>query len=183
VAADGGVLDHEPGGDLPVGQAVGDELQDFPLAGGELVEGGAGGDSRCWLAGHAVDDPAGDRRGQQGVAGGDGVHGGDQLVRAGSLEQEPGGAGAQAGEDVVVIFEGGQDQHLGSGHRGGQPLGGGDAVQARHAHVHQHDIRAEAAGGVDRLEAVGGLADDGDAGVAGQQLSQAGPHEPVIVGD
>ena len=55
--------------------------------------------------GDLLDQPAGDRRGQQGVAGGDHPHRVDQLLRRRVLEQEPAGAGAQRGVHVVVEVE------------------------------------------------------------------------------
>src|SRR5690348_3792127 len=43
-----------------------------------------------------------DRRGEQGHAGVNGVHGGDQLLRAHVLEQEPGRTGREGGIGVAV---------------------------------------------------------------------------------
>jgi len=69
----------------------------------------------------------GDGRRDQGVAGGDDVDGGDQLLRRDVLEQEAAGAGAERIVDVLVEVERGEHEHrdpllalghLGRGHDG-----------------------------------------------------------------
>ncbi len=55
------------------------------------------------------------------------------------------------------------------------------AVDQGHGHVHDHHIRAQLAGQVDHLAAVGRRADHLDAGHLGQQRRQALPHDLVIV--
>src|SRR6185312_15648853 len=68
----------------------------------------------------------------------DGAHGRDQPLRRGLLEQEPAGPGAQRGVDVLVEVERGEDQHPRRRPGSGQDVfGGGDAVEAGHADVHQ----------------------------------------------
>ena len=56
-------------------------------------------------------------------------------------------------------------------------------VDARHAHVHQHDVGA----GLDRLAhgvvAVGRLADDGDVGLGVEEGAEPGPDEGLVVGE
>jgi hypothetical protein len=71
VGLGGGVADGEFGGDLGVAQAVGDESDDLPLAGGELgqrvgVEPRGGGSG-----GELGDQPPGQPGGQQGFTVGD----------------------------------------------------------------------------------------------------------------
>src|SRR5262249_49078407 len=60
---------------------------------------------------------------------------------------------------------------------------GGDAVDVRHAHVHQHHVGLRQPALLDRLTAVRGFADDDDRVVGGQDGSQAGTHEVVVVDD
>ena len=58
-----------------------------------------------------------------------------------------------------------------------------DAVDARHAHVHEYDVRPERRGERDRFGSVGGPADDGDVGTMGERLFEAEGKQVVIVGD
>ena len=79
--------------------------EDLPLR--ELVQLGLVAELGSRLLGHAVDYQASDGRGEQGIAGGDRLDRRDQLLGPGSLEQEPGGAGAQRAANVVVLLAGG----------------------------------------------------------------------------
>ena len=72
VALDRGLADDQLGGDLGIRQAPGDQLQDLPLAVGQPGQRIAFTGRR--KAGELLDDPAGDRGGEQGVAGGDHPH-------------------------------------------------------------------------------------------------------------
>ncbi len=58
-----------------------------------------------------------------------------------------------------------------------------EAVELGHADVHQHDGRVEARGLLDRLEAVAGLGDHVDVGLAGEQQAEAGADHRLVVGD
>jgi hypothetical protein len=74
----------------------------------------------------------------------------DEVLRRRGLDQESGRAGPQCAQHVLVGIEGGQHDH---GRRIGQladPLDSGEAVHARHAQVHEHDVGA---GADDRLDA------------------------------
>ncbi len=65
----------------------------------------------------------------------------------------------------------------------GEDLGGrGDAVQHRHAYVHQHHVDATRPYGVDRLLAVGGLPDDRDVVRPAEDERQPRAHQRVVVG-
>ena len=73
-------LDDEPRGDLGVGQALGDQPQHLGLARrerGQRAEAARrGGRSRA----NSLDQPAGDARGEQRVAGGDDADGVEQPL-------------------------------------------------------------------------------------------------------
>ncbi len=140
MGSDRGLFDEQRGGDLPVGQSARDQGQDLALALGEAGEPGLAGQVRHGLACHAVDDPPGDRGREQAVAVGDRVDGGDEVLGTGPLEQEPRRAGPQCAEDVVVLFERGQDQHLRLGDGAHELAGRRDAVEVGHPHVHEHDV-------------------------------------------
>jgi len=92
-------------------------------------------------------------------------------------------AGPQRLEDVLVVLEGGQDQHPGAGRTalGEQLPGGGEPVDAGHLDVHQHDVRSGGPGDLDRLPAVRGLADDLQVGLGLQDQPEAGPHHLLVV--
>ena len=81
--------EHQRVGDLAVGQAAGDQLGDLQLARGEAGELIGTWPVAARLAGELLDEPAGDGRRQQGLAGGDDADGRDQVVGGGVLEQEP----------------------------------------------------------------------------------------------
>ena len=105
--------------------------------------------------GVVLDDPPGDGRGQQGVAGGHHPHRVHQLLGRGVLEQEPAGPGPERLEDVVVALEGGED-HDPAGDVGlpDDAAGGLQAVHPRHLDVHEHHVRSQLPGGDDGLLAV-----------------------------
>ena len=83
---------------------------------------------------------------EQGVAGGGDAHRVEQPVGRRVLEQEPAGADAQRLVDVLVEVEGREHQHRGLELRVGEdPLGRLQAVELRHADVHQDDVGPPAA--------------------------------------
>ena len=89
-------------------QSLGDQDEDFGFAFGELGElGGRVGWCRC--GGEALDEPAGDAGGEEGLAGGDDPDGVEDVFWSGVFEEEPAGAVAQRLVDVVVEVEGGED--------------------------------------------------------------------------
>ena len=60
--------------------------------------------------------------------------------------------------------------------------GGLDAVQARHADVHQHDVRVKLPGRSNGFEAVLGLADHLKLRVGVKDKAEATPDERLVVG-
>ena len=77
------------------------------LAVGERSTGCAGG-TRSGV-GEGGQQPGGDARGDEGVAGGGGVHGLGEQLGAGVLEEEAAGAGLEGAVHVLVEVEGGDD--------------------------------------------------------------------------
>ena len=111
---------------------------------------------------------------------GDRSDGVDELVGVGVLEQEAARAGPQGVEDVVVAVEGGEDEYLGQ--VGLDDLAGGrDAVEDRHLHVHEHDVRAQLLCCVDCLAPVGRLADDLDVRFDSQDHREPAPDQVLVV--
>ncbi len=173
------------GGDLGVRQAPRHVDQHLALALGELLEPGRRTARRRAVgpADEVGDEPAGDRRRQERLAGGDDPHGGDQLLGRRVLEQEPAGTCPQRVVDVLVEVEGGEHQHL----RGllrlgpGQAPGRLDPVEVRHADVHEDDVGHRLPVALERLDAVGRLGDDLQVGLGVEDHAEAGADECLVV--
>jgi len=58
-----------------------------------------------------------------------------------------------------------------------------DAVDARHVHVHKHDVGSKLRSERDRFGAVGSSADDGHVGTVGKRLFETEGKEVVVVCD
>jgi hypothetical protein len=72
----------------------------------------------------------------------------------------------------------------------GLPAPGGDdlacrfePVHAGHPDVHQHDVRAVSSRGLDRVDAVLGLAENAEVGLGVEDHPKAGADERLVVGD
>ena len=106
-----------------------------------------------------------------------------QLLGMGVLEQEAAGPGAQRGEDGLVDVE--RRQHDHPRRRLAVALDqqprGRDAVQPRHADVHQHDVAGGDGELLERLAAVLGLADDGHVVLRVDHHPQPGADQRLIV--
>jgi hypothetical protein len=139
------------------------------------------------LAGELLDEPAGDGRRQEGLAGGDDADGRDQVVGGGVLEQEPAGAGAERLVHVVVEVEGRQHQHprpvVDTGGRVQQSPGGLQPVHHRHAHVHQDHVGPQFAAAPHRVLAVGDLAHHRHALLGVEQRAEPLAHHRLVVGE
>ena len=99
------------------------------------------------------------------------------------LEQEAGGAGAQRGEQPLVLAEARQHDHARRRRRLAQPRQRRDAVEPRHREVEQHDVGREPLRLGDRGLAVGRLPDDLDVVLQVEERAQALAHDRVVVGD
>ena len=155
---------------------------DLAFAGGQLVEQLGARQLRVWDGGELGDQPTREARRQQRVAAGEELDRPDELGRIGVLEEQPAGAGAQRGEDALVLFGGGQQHHR-DARVGEHPAGGLDAVQPRQRGVDEHDVGAQAASQRDRFLAGGRLADDADLAAGLQQRAKAGADQRLTVGD
>src|SRR5690606_40065766 len=89
-------------------------------------------------------------------------------------------------QDVVVVLEGRHDEDawwrlahaVGPGVQ--RPCRG-DAVEPRHAYVHQHDVGAGGGDGGGHVRAVGHLADDLEVRLAVDDDAQASANEGLVV--
>src|SRR5699024_4345950 len=110
----------------------------------------------------------------------------EQHLGQGVLEEEPGGAGPQGVQGVLIVVEGGQDDDL----RGADLsavgeaedlLGRFDPVDTGHAHVHEDDVGLLLADGVDAGHAVAGLTGHGHIGLGVDDHGEAGAHKGLVV--
>ena len=158
--ADRVLRDEEALRDLVGAEMVVEEQQDLDLAGRERARNRIG-DARAAAVPGAdlVEEPAGDRAGERGLAVHDAVEeGGDLLGRLG-LQQVAGGAGADRLQEVLLGAGGRQHDDLALGGGLAQPGQRRQAVETGHGKVEQDDVRPEPLGVDDRLGAVGGAAD------------------------
>ena len=165
----------------PFDSPVGDQAEDVELPRRQLVDGL--GPHRTRQLRELLDHALGHRGRQQRVTGRDGAQRGDQLLRRIVLEDEAAGARLERLVDVLVEVEGGEDEDAGRRVGGEDVAGGLDAVELRHADVHEHHRRAEAGGLLDGLDAVGGFGDHVDVGLAREQQAEAGADHRLVVGD
>ena len=129
------LADEQLRADLGVVAAAPDQLEDLLLAGRQTVEPGGGRRRRGRRpAGEVLDQAAGDRRGQQGLARGHDAHRVHEVLTAHVLQQEAAGPRPQRLEHVLVEVERGEDDHL---HRigdvGARPAGGWPRCRRRGA--------------------------------------------------
>jgi len=114
---------------------------------------------------------------------GQAAQGAQQRLAGHLLEQEAGGAGAQARDSAVDVLHRGEHDDL---HVGG---GLADALDDRHriqpgdALVQEHDVGAPLDRLQHRLHAVGGLAVDAQVRLVGQQRADRGADERIVIGD
>ena len=134
--------DHQPGGDLRIGQTLGDQAEHLGFARRERGEFGLGwGGCVGPQPGELAYEAAGDGGREQCFACGDDPHRVEQPLGGDVFEQEAAGPGAQRVVDVLVQVEGGEDEDARPARSGSGELPGGfDAVHARHADVHEDDV-------------------------------------------
>ena len=112
-----------------------------------------------------------------------GADGFRDLLRARLLQQVTGRARAHRGEDLRVLDDAGQDEHLGARARVLEELRRLDAAHLGHGQVHQDDVRAEALSLVDGLASVRGLPRDDDVVLELEQHLQPVADDRVVVRD
>ena len=161
-----------PPGDVGVRHAVGEQLEDLPLARRQHVGLVLAGEER----GHQ-------RRVDVTVALRDlldRAH--ERLVRR-LLEDVALRAGLEPAAEQRALGVGGEDQDLRAGHALGQQLRRLEAVHPRHADVHDDHVGLAPLRELDRGRAVGGLADDADVRRPREREPQSFAHDLVVVDD
>ena len=76
-----------------------------------------------------------------------------------------------------------QDEHLGVGERGADPVCRFGAFHLGHPQVHEDNVRVEIAGELERLDAVGGCAYDFDVIGEPDEHRETLTHGALVVGD
>jgi len=159
---DGALREHHLAGDLLIGAARGDELEDLHLGLGELPETAV---LDVELGGHPPElgqHLASQRRCDHRAASRRCSHGAEHLIRAGGLQDVPHRASLERLEEVAVMAVHGQHDDLHPGSLAQQLASRRDPVDHAHADVHQDDVRLELERHLLDLEPVTGLADDLD---------------------
>ena len=104
----------------------------------------------------------------------------DQPAGRLGLEQVAGRAAADRGEEVLLGPGGGEHDDLALRSGLADSGEGGEAVHSGHGEVEQHEVGRELRCLLERLRAVGRLADDGEP-VLGEQRAERLPGERVVV--
>src|SRR5260370_1002661 len=108
-------------------------------------------------------------------------YGVSQSVRSDIFEQVARGSGLDRSEDEFVVIEGRQHQHLHSRPALLDTLRRRHAIHARHAQVHQDDIRLKLGGQLLRFVTVASFADYAQVTVELEQRPQALAHHALVV--
>jgi hypothetical protein len=168
----GGVLgDVHDVGDLLVGQAFGEFVEDFDFARGEGFE---------FLAlGEAIGDFGGDPF----FAGGDGAEGRDELFAGGVFQDVALGAGVEGLVDVFIAVEGGEHDDAGGAVGEADFLRGLHAAFEGHAGIEQDEVGLVLAIHAHGLGAVGGLGDDFHVWLVVDDGGDAHADDVVVVGN
>ena len=177
----GRLTDEQVGRDLGIAHAASDALQHLTLACGQRLECRR----RCLphrgTLDECVDQPPCDGRRQQRVTGGDGPHGAGELVSTDVLEQETRRSRTQRFVDVLVEIERGHDQHTNGVTATEHAARCFEAVEPRHANVHQDDVGSLGVHDLQRLESVRRLAHDIDVRLCGENRLESGAHHGLVV--
>ena len=179
VDADGFDAEAEAVGDFLVGEALGEEVEDFGFALGKMQ----------FLAGDGLrlverfDDAAGDFGAHRGAAGADFGDGLAHFVGGGALEEVTAGAGFEGIEDFVVVAVDGDHDDEELRELLLELCGGLDAGDAGEVDIHEDDIGAK---GGDFGEGLLAAAPDADAAALRSALddaSQAGTNSGIVLHD
>ncbi len=178
------LADHELRADLRIRPTERQEVENLALPRRQL------GDcvrhlrnDRRRLSGELLDHRAGDRGRQQCITARHDANCRDDLLGRGVLQHEPTCTRAQGLVHIAVEPERRQDEDASPGLLTDDAPRRFDAVEHRHANVHEHDVRPQEPHFGDRLLPVAGLAHDRHLRVAFEDLAQSDAHERLIVGD
>jgi hypothetical protein len=183
VVLHGAVRQHQPGGDLLVGQAGSDHAQDFGLALGQPrgrpgVPGITGRDrgEPPELAEHQRGEPGSEHR----VADGRAPHRVEELAAGRGLQQVPDRARLHRVQHVLLLAAGRQDQHVRRGMGGAQPGRHLDPGHVRQLQVEHHDVGPGRPGHPQRLRAIGRRRHHLVPGLGQVPRDRVAPHRVVV---
>src|ERR1017187_3101238 len=168
-------------GDLLAGFALSYQLQDFALAGRKQLVGifaaGALEPAHVVLQQHLAYCGTEER-----LPGSGGADGARQVGFGGVLEEVGFGSRFQSAEHVPFVGVHTEHDHLRIGQRRTNLAGRLDAIQARHADIHHHDVRLQFPGHGHRFTPVVGFSDNGEVGLGVDNHAQARANQGVVVG-
>jgi hypothetical protein len=118
---------------------------------------------------------------QKGIAAGCNSHGFGKLPGSHILQEKPTGAGAQGFVYVFATIEGGQNDDARRVGKLQQSPRSFESVTDRHPNVHQRNVRPEAASQFDRLDAIGGLRNNGKVWLPLDNRSESIAYECLVV--
>jgi hypothetical protein len=147
----------------------------------EQLEAGRVAGRRRHHSAISVEDPRRDGGVEPGAAPGYRPHRGDQILRGAVLQHESSGAGLNGSPQDLVLAECREHEDGTRVLPAAQLRGGGDAVEPRHADVHERDVRAHHGQLLDGLLAVGALGDHVEPVVGGEDPGQAGADDGLVV--
>ena len=172
--------DHQQLGDFPVHFACGDQLEDFPLARGQRIAGAGA----AFLPLQIVADQF-FRHGRKEIHAtlGHRANRAQQFIGARALEHIARRTRGQDAEEIILVLVHGQDQNLDERVGFLQRTRRFETVHARHANIHQGEIRLKRMREAQRLYAVGCLANDFHVGLRVQDHTHAFAHNGVVIGE
>lgn len=180
-------LGREPEVDrhLPVGLPLRDQLQDLALARREALQivDGAVPPARSRLLEEIRSDDALRLGAVEVAAARDGAQRAEQVLQAAALDDVAAGPGAQGRAHELGRAVHRQHQHAAARRGSAQPADGLAAVATGHREIEQDYVGLEHRGLADGVEAVAGLTDHLDVGLAGQEHPQPGAHDRVIIAE
>ena len=173
--------DPQSYGDFLAALALGEQLHDFPLAGGETAakNGHVVGDSV--LLAEAVEKHVRSARSEEGAMIAQGFNGGDEVAVGVRLHDVSANASFDDVADQLIGEVKGQDDDFGLGLALANAPGSFQAVELRHADVHYNNIRLVLFGKIYRFAASLGLSNYIPPLMRGQQLFESAPDNIVVV--
>lgn len=169
----------EEGGDFLGAFTEGDQAEEFLFAGGEqgMGGGGAGGGATE----EALDEAAGDFRGEVGMAGEDAAQGTDEFGGAGVFGEVTADTGAEGAFDEGGIGVTGKGEEPGGGADLLHGVGHLDTVFAGQMDIDEDDIGDFGAGEFEGFGAVAGVANHLHIRLFGNQQAEAFAHHFVVI--
>ena len=157
---DGAFGQHQARGDFAVAEPVGQQAQHVDLALAEQLVFGCG-----WrVAAREFGDQAGGDAGlNDAFTSMDLADCGQQFVGGRVFQQVATRPGLDAVEHILIVVEGRQDNDSCGGQLRDNLSSRGDAIAARHLHIHQHNVGAQRERALTGFLPIGRLADDGEA--------------------